>query len=67
MATDLAQSRERIAAANENQAEAGLDRARTITEIQSMEFDNVIRSLQVLKTLQQPATPAKQLPAQEVA
>ena len=57
IATDRAQAAERMAAANENQAEAGFDRARTLAEIQKMGFDNVLKSaktMEVLRTLQQP-------------
>ncbi len=56
--TDNAQAQERIAAANENMAEAGLDRAKTAAEIEKLQVDNLVNAIKTVRELEQPATAA---------
>ena len=51
---------ERISRADENTAQAGLDRAKALTEIENLEADNILKVLQFLKILEEPAVGSRQ-------
>lgn len=51
--SNLALSAERVSESEQNRSQAALDRAKTLTEIQSLETDQLIKILQVSRMLQQ--------------
>lgn len=50
--SNLALSAERVSESEQNRAQASLDRAKTLTEIQSLETDQLIKLLQVSRLIQ---------------
>ena len=54
IAKDLAEAEERLAGANENQAEAALDRAKATSEIISIEAKTLTEAIKVIRALEQP-------------
>jgi hypothetical protein len=51
---------ERISRANENTAQAGLDRAKALTEIEGLQTDRLLKVLQFLKLLEEPEVGSQQ-------
>lgn len=56
MAADIGLARERISEMQQNQAQAGLDRAKTIKELEMLETDKLAALLAVLKSLEEQET-----------